>query len=337
MQQYVSVLVSSVCLLSACSVFEAPFSQGQDGAIEDDAQTTDATIVDAGVDARVVPIPPRPTLTSCGFGAPTTSGTISSPALDEVSGIAASRANARVVWMIEDSGSAAIVHAVNDLGMTVATYMVGGTAVDFEDIAVGPGPGGGDYLYIADIGDNNGSRPTRTIYRAPEPVVVWNQALVNGSLMMTEPLPFTFPAGDEDNAEALFVDPATQDIYVVSKNGFTRPNTVFRLPAPHTAAVSRVLTYVGPIFAGVGNDVAITAADISADGLHIIVRSLHSANHWTRTPGTSIADTMLLGTPCAAPVGAIEAKGESISFNATGYFTTSEGAAQPLTFVPFAP
>ena len=329
---------------SACSVFEPPFGQTEsDGSMEastpNDAGDASSTEEDASVpvDAGMVVIPTRPLLASCGFGAPTTSGVLSSAALDEVSGMAASRAHPRVLWMIEDSGSAAIVHAVNDEGTSVGVYQVGGAAIDYEDLAIGPGPDSGvDYLYIADIGNNNSTRATRTVYRVREPNVAWNQAYVTASLTSVEPLPFTFPAGRNDNAEALFVDPDTQDIYVVTKNGFTRPNALYVMTAPHTPAVSRTLTYLGDVYAGDGNDIAITAADISSDGSRIMLRALHAANHWDRSPGMSIADTILTTTPCSAEVGPTETKGESMTLSANGYFTLSEGISSPLTFVPFA-
>ena len=38
--------------------------------------------------------------------------------------------------------------------------MTGAMAVDWEDIALGPGPDGRDDLFVGDIGDN--ARPTRT-------------------------------------------------------------------------------------------------------------------------------------------------------------------------------
>ena len=132
------------------------------------------------------------------------------------------------------------------------------------------------------------------------------------------------------------VDPDTTDLYVVTKVGFKRPNTLFRLAAPHKPVTPRELEPLGPVFAGEGTDIAITGADISEDGTHIALRSLRAVNYWSRAPGVSIADTILGSLPCAAPVPS-EPKGEAIGFADDGYFTLSEGAAQPLYFVRFAP
>ncbi len=40
---------------------------------------------------------------------------------------------------------------------------------DFEDLAVGPGPGGLSYLYVGDIGNNGDPRESVQIYRFVEP------------------------------------------------------------------------------------------------------------------------------------------------------------------------
>ena len=50
--------------------------------------------------------------------------------------------------------------------------MSGATAVDWEDIAAGPGPVSGvAYLYLADIGDNAKARTSVQVYRVREPLV----------------------------------------------------------------------------------------------------------------------------------------------------------------------
>src|SRR5262245_48229252 len=174
--------VSAVATLAAmlglgCSVFGPPSTDSDAGVMDagDDGQepsldgghdaavperdagdVADASHGDGdgdGDDAGLPPeeIPVRPALTSCGFAAPTTVTTVAAAVLDEVSGLAISRRHAGVFWMIEDSGNGASVHAVNTQGALIASYAVPGTVVDYEDIAIGPGPESDtDYLYIAD-------------------------------------------------------------------------------------------------------------------------------------------------------------------------------------------
>lgn len=311
----------------------------RDADVDAQVATGDASGADTGaedastVDAAVVVIPKRPTLPKCGFKAPVATGMVMEEGLNEISGIAVSRRNARVVWVVEDSGNGGQVHALNDTGKLLATYSIGGAALDMEDLAVGPGPGGAPYLYIADIGDNTGSRTSVAIYRAPEPEVAFDQAAVSAALPMLEPLPFKYPDGPY-NAEALIVDPATQDLYIITKDGFVKPNTIYRLSAPHAPATMRTVEPLGATYGGAGTDISVSAADMSADGKHIMVRSLRSATHYTRVTGVSIADTILKGTACDAEL-AVEDKGESISFSSTGYFSISEGTKVPLHFVSF--
>jgi hypothetical protein len=323
---------------------DAAQTGASDAALHDaqvDAQVppADTGVVDSGaadaaiVDAAVVVIPKRPTLPKCGFKAPVATGMVMEEGLNEISGIAVSRKNARVIWVVEDSGNGGQVHAINDAGKLLATYSIGGAAIDMEDLSVGPGPGGAQYLYIADTGDNTGTRATAVIYRAPEPDVAFDQAPITAALPMLDPLPFKYPDGSY-NAEALIVDPATQDLYIITKDGFAKPNTLYRLSAPHAPATVRTVERVGATYGGPGTDLAVSAADISADGLHIMVRSLRAATHYTRVAGVSIADTIEKGTACDAEL-AVEDKGESISFSATGYFSISEGTKVPLHFVSF--
>lgn len=332
---------------SGCSVFEEPLSVEPDASPTEDASAPllsspeDAAVTaveDAMVDASAVvatPIPKRPALRKCGFAKPVNKGTVDAPALDEISGIAVSRRNARIVWAIEDSGNGATVHAINDQGRLVATYTVAGAAVDYEDIAVGPGPNAGEsYLYIADIGDNNGMRSSIAVYRAPEPQVNWNQTFVVEALQAVAPLPMKYPSGAH-NAEALMIDPETQDLYVITKDGYKEPNTVYALTAPHTPTVLRTLEKLAPVYAGEGTDIAVTGADISADGKHVVIRSLRSLNHWTRAPGMSIVETIQNTEPCDAELAPDEVKGESVSFASDGYYTISEGASEVLHFVGY--
>lgn len=332
----------------ACIVFEAPSPARPDGGADAGSATPDAGapfdaggLPDAGADAGVPErdggsgILRRPALASCGFGAASVAATVVDGTLNEISGMAASRQNPRVVWVVEDSGSAAVVHAINDQAMLIASFGIGGAAIDYEDLAIGPGPMAGvDYLYVADIGDNDGSRTSVVIYRAPEPSVAWDQTFATSSLERVEPLPMTYPPGDLDNAEAIFVDPDTADVYLITRNGFTKPNTIFRLAAPHTPAVARVLERLGPIYAGDGTDIAVSSAAISEDGRMIAIRSLRAINFWRRPAGMSIIETILRTMPCDATV-ADEKKGESITFTADGlgYYTISEGLSPPLHFV----
>jgi hypothetical protein len=87
--------------------------------------------------------------------------------INESSGLAASRRYSRdnLLWTQNDSGNTPEIYCVNPRGETVATVLLkGATNVDWEDIAVA-----GDWIYVADTGDNWRRRESVTIYRLREP------------------------------------------------------------------------------------------------------------------------------------------------------------------------
>ena len=131
----------------------------------------------AGATAFSTAAAPQPAIGAaarlCAAGSGTTSGTVANPAIDELSGLAQSRAHPGVLWANNDSGDTARVYALGTDGADLGTVSVSGaTAVDWEDLALGPGPGGTDHLYVGDTGGAGtpaNARPTVTVYRFPEP------------------------------------------------------------------------------------------------------------------------------------------------------------------------
>ena len=86
--------------------------------------------------------------------------------LPEASGVAVSRRSPGVLWAINDSGQP-VLFALDSSGTVKGKVRVAGASVDdWEDIAVGPCPGG-SCLYVADIGDNHARRSHVTIYGSP--------------------------------------------------------------------------------------------------------------------------------------------------------------------------
>ena len=98
------------------------------------------------------------------------------------------------------AGRAARRVAVADLDVP------GAEAVDWEDLALGPGPGGRPLLYLGDIGDNREARETVDVYRVPEP-------RATSGATATAPatrLRLRYPDGAHD-AETLLVAPRGRD------------------------------------------------------------------------------------------------------------------------------
>src|SRR5688572_13262253 len=93
--------------------------------------------------------------------------------LKEISGIAASVNNPKLLWAHNDSGNGADIFLLDDhLDVKLICTLAGVENRDWEDIAVGPGPDSSkSYVYVADIGDNEAQYRHKYIYRFEEPVL----------------------------------------------------------------------------------------------------------------------------------------------------------------------
>src|SRR5262249_25920895 len=114
------------------------------------------------------------------FGAKQLKGDINTTAIDEDSGLAASRVNSNVLWTHNDSGDTSRVFAINTNGQLLGTYNLwfdyaAGKRVpahDYEDIAIGPGPTAGrSYFAVPDIGANHSPGSSVRVYRSLDPRV----------------------------------------------------------------------------------------------------------------------------------------------------------------------
>lgn len=264
-------------------------------------------------------------------------GTVTAPQIVEASGLAASRNNPDVLWTHNDSGDSARIFAISTQGQLLGTYNItqpGGTtfapAVDFEDIAVGPGPKSElSYVYVGDIGDNPSQRANIVLYRIAEPVVYTRQASapVTRNLNQGEwqAITLLYPDGAH-NAETLLADTATGDVLVGTKQGSV--TRIYRAAAADLASSAAVtLTYVtqAPVHVS-------TAGDISPAGSEIIIRGYNNALLWTRGVGQTLAQA-LAGTAVDVPI-VSEPQGEALAFDVigSGYFTLSESRNQPLYY-----
>jgi len=269
------------------------------------------------------------------FSSGVTTGTIGNVAITEASSVVASRVNTNVLWTEEDSGNPAQIYAMTPAGTNLGTYTIAGASnTDWEDMAAGPGPiAGTQYLYIGDIGDNNSARAKIEVYRVVEPVVSDTQSTVTTSISGAAKFTFGYPDGAHD-AESLFVDPLTKDIYIITKRD-VGVKYVFEAPYPQSTSSTTTLTLAYTL----NNNTALTAADISPDGSEIIIRSYatNSGLLYKRPAGGTIADAFAT-TPIAIPL-VTENQGEGIGFDpqGRGYYTTSEGTSQPIHYFDLLP
>jgi hypothetical protein len=259
-------------------------------------------------------------------------GKLQQSAINEASGIAESRKTPGVFFVHNDSGDGARVFAVGSDGKDLGTFVLGGAgAIDWEDLAIGPGPQPSEsYLYAGDVGDNPSTRPNVKIYRAVEPKVDPGAAPTTTTLAGVETFTLSYPDGAH-NAETLLVDPVTSDLFIVVKANGMSP--VFRAKAPLSSEGPIVLDQVATLVFGSGalpGSTQTTAGDISANGEWIAVRTYSSAFLWRRPTGSSVGEA-LAGPPCPIPL-RFEPQGEALGFlvDGSGYVTVSEGVNQPL-------
>lgn len=261
------------------------------------------------------------------FQAGISRGNVASSYINEASGMAASRKNANVLWVHNDSGDSARVFAMSNTGRHLGIYnFTGKSATDWEDMAIGPGPTPGqDYLYMGDIGDNNAVRSTIKVYRVAEPVVSETQTPVTVSLTDIETFTLQYENGPRD-AETLMVDPINGDLYIVSKR--ETYSRVYRAASSELTATGTVILHqVAQLPWGWA-----TGGEISPSGNEVIIRGSFRASVWVRPFGGSLWSAFS-GTEYAVPLMS-EPQGEAICYDGSerGYYTVSEYVNQPIYY-----
>ncbi|HRE50491.1 MAG TPA: phosphatase PAP2 family protein [Flavitalea sp.] len=243
--------------------------------------------------------------------------------IDESSGMADSKANPGYLWVVEDSGNPPQIRTVQHDGSVGRSIpLTGAVNRDWEDMALARGPGDNkNYLYIADIGDNNQTHADYSIYRFEEPL------LSAASVDQFDKITFSYPDGSHD-AEAILVDGVSKDIYIITKRD--AKSGVYRLAYPQqTEAANEAVFDLALDYNGV-----VSAAQ-SPDGGEIIVKTYTSLYYYTRKAGESIPDVLKRGGTSIAYQ--LEPQGEAVAFanNNNGFFTLSEKSFAPAVSLQF--
>lgn len=274
----------------------------------------------------IAPIGTDPT-----FGAGQILGVMTGTGAAESSGIAASRRNPGVLYVNNDGPSTGLYVINTEASFLGRLNLSGVSSVDWEDIAMGPGPQAGtSYIYVGDIGDNNSIRPSINIYRLPEPAFDAHGGDQTTTLAAGQFTAITlqYPDGAYDS-ETLLVDPQSGDLFCITKNLLL--NRIYRAAAADLATGGPiVLTYVGDLDFPVPS-----AGEISPNGGEILIRNEDLAHLYTRLPGQSVADALSTAPRVVPVIGRpTEPNGEAIAFEPSGdgYYTISEGISPPLFY-----
>jgi hypothetical protein len=245
--------------------------------------------------------------------------------LSEVSGIVASAGQPGVFWVHDDSGAGPSFYAIDDAGNYLQEYTITASAQDWEDIAIGPGPGGVDYLYLGDFGDNATNRTNCRIYRVPEPTVPGTQvAAIN---VAHDEFWFTYPSGSQ-NCETMLVDWATGTPYLVEKVGTGTPQ-VHKFPMPlNTAWTSGSPVALIPVTATGTFIATLTGGDSSRDGRRVILRGYSSAREYAVPAGGTFDDLFVQAGSSVAVPGGQQYEAICYSEDGTQLYTATEIASQ---------
>lgn len=253
----------------------------------------------------------------------------------ESSGIAASRRHPGVYWTHNDSGDGPFVYAFDRTGKDLGKWLVrGAQAIDWEDMAAGPGPESGkSYLYLGDIGDNNRQRPEVVVYRVEEPDV----RLAARETAPAAAFRFRYPDGRHD-AEALLVHPKSGDLYIVSKaRGADAVTGVYKARAPLKSGALQTLEKIAELhFPGesaitllIGR---VTGGDISPDGRRVILCDYFHGYEMTLPENAGQVFDDIWGRTMAVVDLGQRKQGEAVCYRLDGkaVLATSEGTPCPL-------
>lgn len=232
--------------------------------------------------------------------------------IPEASGLARSLTKDNILYTHNDSGGEASVFAIDTRGNLLAEIRLESAKNrDWEEIATALDPKSKlPYIYVGEIGDNRARHNLSFFYKFPEPELGDSLIIIQDF----EKISFQYEDGPRD-AEAFFVEPKTGDIYIISKR--EDQVGIYRLPYPHAGDEILTAKKVGQM-----RMTWVTAADISPDGKHILVKNYASIRRFKRRG--SIAKT--LSQKGKDLPYQLEPQGEAICFDARGkgYFTLSE-------------
>lgn len=248
---------------------------------------------------------------------PVSMGKLTSAALTEVSGITPSYRNPSSFWVHNDSGDQSAIYLINSQALLTATVLLEDVKlIDAEDIAHLE-IGGKPYLLLADMGNNLRDRDTLSLFLFEEPLVEPGHDNYRIAKEKITEIKFRYTDKRRD-AEALFVDPLDNTIYIISKRDFK--STVFKLsetdfltPTTHELVAQLELPFT-----------FVTAADIAPNGQYILIKNLTNIFMWERKEHDDLIGT--LRTRFKSVAYQPEPQGEALCFDPVYrfFYTISE-------------
>lgn len=242
--------------------------------------------------------------------------TVQTDLLKEASGLAISYLNSGILYSHNDSGGKAQVYAVDAKGNLRATLELSGIKNrDWEDMAtVKLAKNGKSYIYIGEIGDNAGRYASVTVYRFPEPKLNAADSLI--TITDYDSFVIEYEDGPRD-AEALFVDPRSGDIYIISKR--EEKVGLYRIKQPLSTTNTQLALRIGELPLS-----WVTSADLSPNGKKLLVKTYAAV--WQFNVKFDKNGAIVPGNKPKSKPYHLEPQGEGICWDmkGKGYYTLSE-------------
>ena len=225
--------------------------------------------------------------------------------LPEISGMTYSQRHPGVLWVHNDSGGGPVIYALDSATCQVrATVRVSGIeARDLEAIASGRDRRGRPVLWLGDIGDNRSSWPEVRLHRIREPRILSDRTV--------ESTTFRFTYADRPHdAEALLADPASSQVWVVTKQlARGRLYALPGRPSPDTVNIATPVRREGAL---------ITDGAVSPDGSRYVLRDYVDAEVFSGLPPGRRAALVYLP---------VQLQGEAVTWttDGTALLVASEG------------
>ena len=286
------------------------------------------TATDAANSSASAPTIAQPATTT---GAPVERAQLQNKAIDELSGLAASRRYPGLLWCHNDSGDVARIFAVNAQGETVATVNFDGIeARDWEDMTAA-----GQYLYVADLGDNLAVNENIRVYRLREPELNPDKLGQNITLkaQQWEEMTLFYPDGPRD-AETLAATPDGR-LLIVSKNKSGSNFYALRRPfsGGQTAKLEKIFSDV-PLGKTGWLTRLVTGGDLSPDGRELTLVTYAQVLQFDLARPFDFA-SLKLKAPRQRDLPPLK-QCESVCYSADGrsLWVSSEGKGAPLWELP---
>ena len=259
----------------------------------------------------------------------------------EASGLARSYRQDNVLWIINDNGSDEWVHAISPRGKRLGEFdLKKSKNTDWEDLA-SFSLDGEPYLLIADIGDNEARRKTRTLYIVEEPATAKKDAA-----KIAWRIRFEYPEGPRD-AESAAVDVEQRRALILTKRDL--PPVLYEVPIKTDSDATITATRLGKItslprpsrqdveFAPQTKDWywQPVGMDISDDNLAAVILTYRAVYYFKRLPGQDWLNA-LNSRPQRVSIGNFR-NAEAIAFGdrKRTVIVTGESKNSPLLLIDF--